>query len=267
LTGKDEFLTNDVAFHADDHQDGGDARRHAARPEVERTGTGPRSSVPSSSDAGYCSWGHTGCRTPGSTVTSTTNNQMGGGSGARRPQVPGRGAADRPHGTGSLAFIPWVFRLRMPTATATLGDRRGTGGVGIRQYRGGGQGVGWGTHPTGGIIFTATASRALSSHPSPSASFGTVKLNGDGGVDILTSAVEHGRGHTPSCHRSWRPNRAASGPPCRHAGHSVTPFDRSSTSSRTTFPWAMRFTGSRRCASATGKLAGAYSGYTRRLRL
>jgi len=77
----------------------------------------------------------------------------------------------------------------------------------------------------------------LKSTLTPTASFGFVKLNGDGSVDVITSAVEHGQGaHTVLAQIAAEElsvplDRVR----CVMPDTSVTPFDRSSTSSRTTF--------------------------------
>lgn len=77
----------------------------------------------------------------------------------------------------------------------------------------------------------------LKSTLTPTASFGAVKLNGDGSVDVVTSAVEHGQGaHTVLAQIAAQElavplDRVR----CAMPDTSVTPFDRSSTSSRTTF--------------------------------
>ena len=77
----------------------------------------------------------------------------------------------------------------------------------------------------------------LKSTLTPTASFGWVKLNNDGSVDVITSAVEHGQGaHTVLAQIAAEElsvplDRVR----CVMPDTSVTPFDRSSTSSRTTF--------------------------------
>jgi CO/xanthine dehydrogenase Mo-binding subunit len=77
----------------------------------------------------------------------------------------------------------------------------------------------------------------LKSTLTPTASFGFVKVNNDGTVDVITSAVEHGQGvHTVLAQIAAEelsvPLEAVR---CVMPDTSVTPFDRSSTSSRTTF--------------------------------
>jgi carbon-monoxide dehydrogenase large subunit len=77
----------------------------------------------------------------------------------------------------------------------------------------------------------------LKSTLTPTASFGFVKLNNDGSVDVITSAVEHGQGaHTVLAQIAAEelsvPLETVR---CVMPDTSVTPFDRSSTSSRTTF--------------------------------
>jgi carbon-monoxide dehydrogenase large subunit len=77
----------------------------------------------------------------------------------------------------------------------------------------------------------------LKSTLTPTASFGFVKLNGDGSVDVITSAVEHGQGaHTVlSQIAAQELSVGLDRVRCVMPDTSVTPFDRSSTSSRTTF--------------------------------
>ena len=167
------------------------------------------------------------------------NNQMGGGfGGSSVRRLRGRGAADRPRGAG-LGIDPVEFRLRNAYRDGDLsvtGERLES--VGVRQcIEEAAKAIGWGTHPPGGGTHRYGHGIAciLKSTLTPSASFGTVKLNSDGSVDILTSAVEHGQGGRTSCPRSSRRSRAALTACVVMQDTSVTPFDRSSTSSRMTF--------------------------------
>jgi carbon-monoxide dehydrogenase large subunit len=77
----------------------------------------------------------------------------------------------------------------------------------------------------------------LKSTLTPTASFGFVKLNNDGSVDVITSAVEHGQGaHTVLAQIAAQElSVPLDTVRCVMPDTSVTPFDRSSTSSRTTF--------------------------------
>jgi carbon-monoxide dehydrogenase large subunit len=77
----------------------------------------------------------------------------------------------------------------------------------------------------------------LKSTLTPTASFGFVKLNNDGSVDVITSAVEHGQGaHTVLAQIAAEElSVPLDTVRCVMPDTSVTPFDRSSTSSRTTF--------------------------------
>jgi len=77
----------------------------------------------------------------------------------------------------------------------------------------------------------------LKSTLTPTASFGFVKLNNDGSVDVITSAVEHGQGaHTVLAQIAAEElSVPLDKVRCVMPDTSVTPFDRSSTSSRTTF--------------------------------
>lgn len=77
----------------------------------------------------------------------------------------------------------------------------------------------------------------LKSTLTPTASFGLVKLNNDGSVDVITSAVEHGQGAHTVLAQIVAQELAVPLDKIRCAmpDTSVTPFDRSSTSSRTTF--------------------------------
>lgn len=81
------------------------------------------------------------------------------------------------------------------------------------------------------------ASVVMKSTLTPTASFGTVKLNPDGSADIISAAVEHGQGaHTVLAQivaeeLALPLDRVR----CVQPDTAVAPYDRSSTSSRTTF--------------------------------
>src|SRR5439155_14566792 len=77
----------------------------------------------------------------------------------------------------------------------------------------------------------------LKSTLTPTATFGTVRLNADGSVDVITAAVEHGQGvltvlaQMASEELSVPMDRVR----CVLPDTAVSPFDRSSSSSRTVF--------------------------------
>lgn len=81
------------------------------------------------------------------------------------------------------------------------------------------------------------AAVVMKSTLTPTASFGTVKLNPDGTVDVISAAVEHGQGaHTVLAQLVAEElalplDRVR----CVQPDTAVAPYDRSSTSSRTTF--------------------------------
>lgn len=77
----------------------------------------------------------------------------------------------------------------------------------------------------------------LKSTLTPTASFGLVRLDGDGSAEVITSAVEHGQGaHTVLAQIAAEELRVpVERVRCVLPDTSVTPYDRSSTSSRTTF--------------------------------
>lgn len=243
---QDEFLTNDVRLPT----------RTAIKTAAMRDGTLLARKVATYWDkgpyallgpvivrnAGYCSLGP--YRLPSAWIDGYlvyTNNQMGGGfRGLGVPQVAWAGEQQIDRVARELGIDPVEFRLRNAYRD---GDVSITGetlqSVGVRQcIEEAAKAIGWGTQPAGGSTHRYGHGIAciLKSTLTPSASFGTVKLNSDGSADVLTSAVEHGQGAHTVLSQIVATELALPLDRVRVVMQdtSVTPFDRSSTSSRTT---------------------------------
>ncbi len=194
-------------------------------------------------NAGYCSLGP--YRLPNAWIDGYlvhTNNQMGGGfRGLGVPQVAWAGEQQIDRVARELGIDPVEFRLRNAYRD---GDVSVTGeklqSVGVRRcLEEAAKAIGWGKRPPdeGTHRHGQGIACILKSTLTPSASFGTVKLNSDGSVDILTSSVEHGQGAHTVLSQIVAHELALPLDRVRviMQDTSVTPFDRSSTSSRTTF--------------------------------
>jgi CO/xanthine dehydrogenase Mo-binding subunit len=173
-----------------------------------------------------------------------TNRQPGGGfRGLGIPQVAWAGEQQMDRVARELGVDPLDLRrqnlLREGDVTVT-GERLTSVGVGECLERAAAA-LGWETpvvrDPSPGRRRGRGLACILKSTLTPTASFGFVKLNNDGSVDVITSAVEHGQGaHTVLAQVAAEElavplDRVR----CVMPDTSVTPFDRSSTSSRTTF--------------------------------
>lgn len=196
-------------------------------------------------NASYCSLGP--YRVPHAAVDAYvvyTNRQPGGGfRGLGIPQVAWAGEQQLDRVARELGLDPVELRrrnlLRDGDVTVT-GETLSHVGIGECLERAA-AGLGWSTPlprttPDGRRRGRGIAC-ILKSTLTPTASFGFVKLAGDGSVDVLTSAVEHGQGaHTVlaqiAAHELAVPMDRVR---CVMPDTDVTPYDRSSTSSRTTF--------------------------------
>ena len=195
-------------------------------------------------NAGYCSLGP--YRLPNAWIDGYlvyTNNQSGGGfRGLGVPQVAWAGEQQIDRVARELGIDPLDFRLRNAYSD---GDVSITGetlqSVGVRQcLEQAAQAIDWGKERAAegpAERYGKGIACILKSTLTPSASFSTVKLNSDGSVDILTSAVEHGQGAHTILSQVVAEELALPLDRVRVVMQdtSVTPFDRSSTSSRTTF--------------------------------
>jgi carbon-monoxide dehydrogenase large subunit len=195
-------------------------------------------------NAGYCALGP--YRIPHARIdgyTVYTNRQPGGGfRGLGIPQVAWAGEQQMDRVARELGWDPLELRrrnlLREGDVTVT-GERLSHVGVGECLERVA-TSIGWGTplaRQAPGVRRGRGLACILKSTLTPTASFGFVKLNNDGSIDVITSAVEHGQGaHTVLAQIAAEELAVPlARVRCVMPDTSVTPFDRSSTSSRTTF--------------------------------
>lgn len=173
-----------------------------------------------------------------------TNRLPGGGfRGLGIPQVAWAGEQQMDRVARELDMDPLEFRLRNIYRN---GDVTVTGeplkNVGVQQcLTAAADRLGWRRplerKPSAGWLRGRGLACILKSTLTPTASFGIVKLNDDGSLDVLTSAVEHGQGAYTVL--SQMVAEELSVPMdrirCLTPDTSVSPYDRSSTSSRTTF--------------------------------
>jgi carbon-monoxide dehydrogenase large subunit len=196
-------------------------------------------------NASYCSLGP--YRIPSARIDGYlvyTNRQPGGGfRGLGIPQVSWAGEQQMDRVARELGMSPLALRRKNMLGEGDIsvtGERMHRVGVGECLERVAAS-IGYETPlertaPSGGRRGRGLAC-ILKSTLTPTASFGFVKLNNDGSVDVITSAVEHGQGsHTVLAQIAAEELSV----PMEHVrcvmpDTSVTPFDRSSTSSRTTF--------------------------------
>ena len=196
-------------------------------------------------NASYCSLGP--YRLPNARIDAYlvyTNRQPGGGfRGLGIPQVAWAGEQQMDRVARELGMDPLALRLRNIYVD---GDTSVTGetlkNVGVKEcLERAAKGIGWGTPrekrtPSGTRRGRGLAC-ILKSTLTPTASFGFVKLDADGSAQVITSAVEHGQGaHTALSQIAAEELRIpVSRIRCVMPDTHVTPYDRSSTSSRTTF--------------------------------
>ena len=196
-------------------------------------------------NASYCSLGP--YRIPNARIDGYlvyTNRQPGGGfRGLGIPQVSWAGEQQMDRVARELGMSPLALRRKNILGegdVSVTGERMHRVGVGECLERVAAA-IGYErplerTAPSGARRGRGLAC-ILKSTLTPTASFGLVKLNNDGSVDVITSAVEHGQGaHTVLAQIAAEElsvplDRVR----CVMPDTSVTPFDRSSTSSRTTF--------------------------------
>lgn len=196
-------------------------------------------------NASYCSLGP--YRLPNAWIDAHlvyTNRQPGGGfRGLGIPQVAWAGEQQMDRVARELGLDPLELRLRniYHDGDISITGERLTN-VGVRDCLvGAARKLDWGapldrTTPDGWRRGRGLAC-ILKSTLTPTASFGIVKVNEDSSVDVLTSAVEHGQGvytvltQMVAEELKVPPERVR----CVTPDTSVTPYDRSSTSSRTTF--------------------------------
>jgi carbon-monoxide dehydrogenase large subunit len=196
-------------------------------------------------NAGYCALGP--YRVPHARVDGYlvyTNRQPGGGfRGLGIPQVSWASEQQMDRVARELGMDPLALRRKNLLGegdVSVTGERMHRVGVGECLERVAAA-IGWDTPLERTTPSGARRGRGLAcilkSTLTPTASFGFVKLNNDGSVDVITSAVEHGQGaHTVLAQIAAEElsvplDRIR----CVMPDTSVTPFDRSSTSSRTTF--------------------------------
>lgn len=196
-------------------------------------------------NASYCSLGP--YRLPHAAIDAYlvyTNRQPGAGfRGLGIPQVAWAGEQQMDRVARELGIDPLELRRRniyRDGDVSITGERLRNVGVGECLERAAAA-IGWGTPLERRGETGARRGRGLAcilkSTLTPTASFGFVKLNGDGSAEVITSAVEHGQGaHTVlaqiAAHELGLPVARVR---CVMPDTSVTPYDRSSTSSRTTF--------------------------------
>jgi carbon-monoxide dehydrogenase large subunit len=196
-------------------------------------------------NASYCSLGP--YRLPHAAIDAYlvyTNRQPGGGfRGLGIPQVAWAGEQQMDRVARELGLDPLELRRRN---IYREGDVSVTGetlkNVGVREcLERAAAAIGWDQPLERRASSGARRGRGLAcilkSTLTPTASFGFVKLNGDGSAEVITSAVEHGQGaHTILAQIAAEELRIPMARiRCVMPDTSVTPFDRSSTSSRTTF--------------------------------
>ncbi len=196
-------------------------------------------------NAGYCALGP--YRVPHARIDGYlvyTNRQPGGGfRGLGIPQVSWASEQQMDRVARELGMDPLALRRKNLLGegdVSVTGERMHRVGVGECLERVAAA-IGWETPLERTTPAGARRGRGLAcilkSTLTPTASFGFVKLNNDGSIDVITSAVEHGQGaHTVLAQIAAEElavplDRIR----CVMADTSVTPFDRSSTSSRTTF--------------------------------
>ncbi len=196
-------------------------------------------------NAGYCALGP--YRVPHARIDGYlvyTNRQPGGGfRGLGIPQVSWASEQQMDRVARELGMDPLALRRKNLLGegdVSVTGERMHRVGVGECLERVAAA-IGWETPLERATPAGARRGRGLAcilkSTLTPTASFGFVKLNNDGSIDVITSAVEHGQGaHTVLAQIAAEElavplDRIR----CVMADTSVTPFDRSSTSSRTTF--------------------------------
>jgi carbon-monoxide dehydrogenase large subunit len=138
---------------------------------------------------------------------------------------------------GAAEAIGWGTPLPAPERTAAVategaGDAAAAGTAGDRA---GASAAGVGPAPA--VLRGRGLACILKSTLTPTASFGHVKLDADGSAEVITSAVEHGQGaHTVLTQIAAEELRIPMDRiRCVMPDTHVTPYDRSSTSSRTTF--------------------------------
>jgi len=196
-------------------------------------------------NASYCSLGP--YRLPHAVIDAYlvyTNRQPGGGfRGLGIPQVAWAGEQQMDRVARELGMDPLELRRKNVYRDGDLsvtGERMKNVGVGECLERAA-EAIGWAapiarTTPSGMLRGRGIAC-ILKSTLTPTASFGLVKLNPDGSAEVITSAVEHGQGaHTVLSQIAAEELRIPMARiRCVMPDTSVTPFDRSSTSSRTTF--------------------------------
>lgn len=196
-------------------------------------------------NASYCSLGP--YRLPHAAIDAYlvyTNRQPGGGfRGLGIPQVAWAGEQQMDRVARELEIDPVELRRRniyRDGDVSVTGERLRNVGVGECLERAAAA-IGWGTplprRTEAGALRGRGVACILKSTLTPTASFGFVKLNGDGSAEVITSAVEHGQGaHTVlSQIAAQELSIPVARIRCVMPDTSVTPFDRSSTSSRTTF--------------------------------
>ncbi len=195
-------------------------------------------------NASYCSLGP--YRIPHASIDAYvlyTNRQPGGGfRGLGVPQVAWAGEQQMDRVARALGIDPLDLRrkniLRDGDETVT-GERMSHCGVAECLERAAAA-IGW-DKPRGATAAGTRRGRGLAcilkSTLTPTVSFGFVKLNGDGSAEVITSAVEHGQGtYTVLSQIAAQELGVPLGRiRCVTPDTDVTPFDRSSTSSRTTF--------------------------------
>jgi carbon-monoxide dehydrogenase large subunit len=196
-------------------------------------------------NAGYCSLGP--YRIPNARIDGYlvyTNKQPGGGfRGLGIPQVSWASEQQLDRVARELGMSPLALRRKNILGEGDIsvtGERMHRVGVGECLERVAAS-IGYETPLERTAPSGARRGRGLAcilkSTLTPTASFGFVKLNNDGSVDVITSAVEHGQGaHTVLAQIAAEElSVPLDKVRCVMPDTSVTPFDRSSTSSRTTF--------------------------------
>ena len=196
-------------------------------------------------NASYCSLGP--YRVPHAKIDAYlvyTNRQPGGGfRGLGIPQVAWAGEQQMDRVARELGLDPLELRLRniyVDGDTTVTGERLRH--VGVKEcLERAAHAIGWTTPLARETSTGARRGRGvaciLKSTLTPTASFGFVKLDGDGSAEVITSAVEHGQGaHTVLSQIAAEELRIpVERVRCVMPDTDVTPYDRSSTSSRTTF--------------------------------
>jgi CO/xanthine dehydrogenase Mo-binding subunit len=200
-------------------------------------------------NASYCSLGP--YRLPHASIDAFqvyTNRQPGGGfRGLGIPQVAWAGEQQIDRVARELGLDPLELRLRniyVDGDVSVTGERLAH--VGVREcLERAAAAIGWEksrpSRPSSSGHDAPLRGRGvaciLKSTLTPTSSFGYVKLDGDGSAEVITSAVEHGQGaHTVLTQIAAEELRIPMDRiRCVMPDTHVTPYDRSSTSSRTTF--------------------------------